>query len=91
MKNATDITARLLYHTGTMRAAGNYGMVRVLTDAAEEIDMLRKTVEQVGCPRPMNGRPDDLTVKGCCDLHECGCMFGIALGRSEYENQKVKK
>lgn len=34
------------------------------------------------CPRPAQGRPDDLTVADCMACLECGCEFGAVLGRN---------
>lgn len=44
---------------------------------------LYAAVREAQCPRPCNGRPDDLTAGACFDLEECGCTFGAALSKAE--------
>lgn len=61
--------------------------------AAEQLDTdgyliaaapdLYAAVREAQCPRPCNGRPDDLTAGACFDLEECGCTFGAALAKAD--------
>lgn len=40
---------------------------------------LEKALRENFCPRPCNGRPDDLDVGDCVDFGECGCMNATVL------------
>jgi hypothetical protein len=47
--------------------------------ALERVTALEKALRENFCPRPCNGRPDDLDVGDCVDFGECGCMNASAL------------
>ena len=49
---------------------------------AAYVEQLEKALGEFDCPRPCNGRPDDLTVAQCVGAGECGCGARAALGGS---------
>lgn len=65
----------------TSRLIGKAEAAEARADAlAQEVERLRQTLRETSCPRPCNGRPDDLTAGQCFDFLECGCHIGAALG-----------
>lgn len=45
----------------------------------KRVAALQEELRGTPCPRPCNGRPDDLTAGACIDYGECGCCVGATL------------
>lgn len=46
------------------------------------VAQMREALRNMFCPRPCNGRPDDLDVGNCFDAGECGCVAHKPLAAS---------
>ena len=50
--------------------------------AQAHIADMTEVFEKWECPRPANGRADDLTIGQCLDFGECGCAAQVCRARS---------
>jgi len=54
-------------------------LLRQLAKEKAEAFARNGVLEEAGCPRPANSRPDNWSIRQCNDAEECGCVFGRAL------------